>query len=48
MPHLFDLQIYVMDTAEATDLQTLTVKIEDVNEPPMIQGNMATQRKRTA
>ncbi|KYO38631.1 cadherin-related family member 3 isoform A [Alligator mississippiensis] len=43
MPHLFDLQIYVMDTAEATDLQTLTVKIEDVNEPPMIQGNMATQ-----
>uniref|UniRef100_A0A7M4F6H6 Cadherin related family member 3 n=1 Tax=Crocodylus porosus TaxID=8502 RepID=A0A7M4F6H6_CROPO len=47
MPHLFDLQIYVMDTAGATDLQTLTVKIEDVNEAPMFQGNMATQSKRT-
>ncbi|XP_019364874.1 PREDICTED: cadherin-related family member 3 [Gavialis gangeticus] len=43
MPHLFDLQIYVMDTAGATDLQTLTVKIEDVDEAPMFQGNMATQ-----
>uniref|UniRef100_A0A8C0G095 Cadherin related family member 3 n=1 Tax=Chelonoidis abingdonii TaxID=106734 RepID=A0A8C0G095_CHEAB len=44
----FDLQIYVNDTAGASDLQILTVQITDVNEPPVFRGNLADQSKRTA
>ncbi|XP_067420701.1 cadherin-related family member 3 [Emydura macquarii macquarii] len=43
MPNSFDLQIYVSDTAGASDLQILTVQITDVNEPPVFRGNMADQ-----
>ncbi|XP_074840249.1 cadherin-related family member 3 [Carettochelys insculpta] len=43
MPHSFDLQIYVRDTAGASDLQILTVHITDVNEPPVFHGNLAEQ-----
>uniref|UniRef100_A0A8C8RR95 Cadherin related family member 3 n=1 Tax=Pelusios castaneus TaxID=367368 RepID=A0A8C8RR95_9SAUR len=43
MPTSFDLQIYVNDTAGASDLQLLTVQIIDVNEPPVFRGNMADQ-----
>uniref|UniRef100_A0A8C8RRS9 Cadherin related family member 3 n=1 Tax=Pelusios castaneus TaxID=367368 RepID=A0A8C8RRS9_9SAUR len=48
MPTSFDLQIYVNDTAGASDLQLLTVQIIDVNEPPVFRGNMADQSKRIA
>uniref|UniRef100_A0A674IB47 Cadherin-related family member 3 n=1 Tax=Terrapene triunguis TaxID=2587831 RepID=A0A674IB47_9SAUR len=48
MPNSFDLQIYVNDTAGASDLQILTVQITDVNEPPVFRGNLADQSKRTA
>uniref|UniRef100_K7F9Z5 Cadherin domain-containing protein n=1 Tax=Pelodiscus sinensis TaxID=13735 RepID=K7F9Z5_PELSI len=48
MPHSFELQIYVQDTAGASDLQILTVQIIDVNEPPVFHGNLADQSKRTA
>ncbi|XP_038596829.1 cadherin-related family member 3 [Tachyglossus aculeatus] len=41
MPNRFELQIYVKDEAGATDLQTLTVEVEDVDEPPVFQGNLA-------
>ncbi|XP_025030170.1 cadherin-related family member 3 [Python bivittatus] len=43
MPHAFELQILVADTAGAIDLQILTVQVLDVNEPPVFQGNLATQ-----
>ncbi|CAM5085723.1 unnamed protein product [Natator depressus] len=43
MPNSFDLQIYVSDTAGASDLQILTVQITDVNEPPVFRGNLANQ-----
>ncbi|XP_053107894.1 cadherin-related family member 3 [Hemicordylus capensis] len=43
MPHQFDLQIFVKDTAGANDLQILTVEILDANEPPVFRGNMANQ-----
>ncbi|XP_030407203.1 cadherin-related family member 3 isoform X1 [Gopherus evgoodei] len=43
MPNSFDLQIYVNDTAGASDLQILTVQITDVNEPPVFRGNLADQ-----
>ncbi|XP_025034499.2 cadherin-related family member 3 [Pelodiscus sinensis] len=43
MPHSFELQIYVQDTAGASDLQILTVQIIDVNEPPVFHGNLADQ-----
>ncbi|XP_039353074.1 cadherin-related family member 3-like [Mauremys reevesii] len=48
MPNSFDLQIYVKDTAGASDLQILTVQITDVNEPPVFRGNLADQSKRTS
>uniref|UniRef100_F7G729 Cadherin domain-containing protein n=1 Tax=Ornithorhynchus anatinus TaxID=9258 RepID=F7G729_ORNAN len=41
MPNRFELQIYVQDEAGATDLQTLTVEVEDVDEAPVFQGNLA-------
>ncbi|XP_062991085.1 cadherin-related family member 3 [Elgaria multicarinata webbii] len=43
MPNQFDLQILVYDTAGASDLRILTVQVLDVNEPPVFQGNAATQ-----
>ncbi|KAM9172359.1 cadherin-related family member 3 [Pangshura tecta] len=43
MPNSFDLQIYVKDTAGASDLQILTIQITDVNEPPVFRGNLADQ-----
>ncbi|KAH0616490.1 hypothetical protein JD844_027628 [Phrynosoma platyrhinos] len=43
MPHQFELQILVYDTAGAKDLQILTVQVLDVDEPPVFQGNIATQ-----
>lgn len=35
------MQIYVKDDVGATDLQSLTVQVTDVNEPPQFQGNLA-------
>ncbi|NXE51852.1 CDHR3 protein, partial [Casuarius casuarius] len=43
MPKSFDLQIFVEDTSGRTDLNTLTVQVQDKNEPPVFQGNMAIQ-----
>uniref|UniRef100_A0A670YZ64 Cadherin related family member 3 n=1 Tax=Pseudonaja textilis TaxID=8673 RepID=A0A670YZ64_PSETE len=43
MPHAFDLQILVADSAGATELQILTVQVRDINEPPVFQGNLANQ-----
>ncbi|XP_060548665.1 cadherin-related family member 3 [Pantherophis guttatus] len=43
MPHTFDLQILVADSAGAMELQILTVQVSDVNEPPVFQGNLANQ-----
>ncbi|XP_039210392.1 cadherin-related family member 3 isoform X1 [Crotalus tigris] len=43
MPHAFDLQILVADSAGAMELQVLTVQVTDVNEPPVFQGNLANQ-----
>nr|XP_008109771.2 PREDICTED: cadherin-related family member 3 [Anolis carolinensis] len=43
MPHRFELQILVYDTAGAKDLQILTIQVLDVNELPVFQGNIATQ-----
>ncbi|XP_042323012.1 cadherin-related family member 3 [Sceloporus undulatus] len=43
MPHQFELQILIYDTAGAKDLQILTVQVLDVDEPPVFQGNIATQ-----
>uniref|UniRef100_A0ABM5GL54 Cadherin-related family member 3 n=1 Tax=Pogona vitticeps TaxID=103695 RepID=A0ABM5GL54_9SAUR len=43
MPPRFELQILVYDTAGAKDLQILTVQLLDENEPPVFQGNIATQ-----
>uniref|UniRef100_A0A8B9PDV4 Cadherin related family member 3 n=1 Tax=Apteryx owenii TaxID=8824 RepID=A0A8B9PDV4_APTOW len=45
MPKSFDLQIFVEDTSGRTDLNTLTVQVQDKNEPPVFQGNMAIQSK---
>ncbi|NXA51369.1 CDHR3 protein, partial [Nothocercus julius] len=41
MPKSFDLQIFVEDTSGRADLNTLTVQVQDKNEPPVFQGNMA-------
>ncbi|XP_010218517.1 PREDICTED: cadherin-related family member 3 [Tinamus guttatus] len=43
MPKSFDLQIFVEDTSGRTDLNTLAVQVQDKNEPPVFQGNMAIQ-----
>ncbi|KAK9399365.1 cadherin-related family member 3 [Crotalus adamanteus] len=43
MPHAFDLQILVADSAGAMELQVLTVQVTNVNEPPVFQGNLANQ-----
>ncbi|NWH46573.1 CDHR3 protein, partial [Fregata magnificens] len=43
MPKSFDLQIFVEDTTGRTDLNILTVRVIDKNEPPVFQGNMAIQ-----
>ncbi|XP_062454818.1 cadherin-related family member 3 [Rhea pennata] len=43
MPKSFDLQIFVEDASGRTDLNTLTVQVQDKNEPPVFQGNMAIQ-----
>ncbi|XP_026533027.1 cadherin-related family member 3 [Notechis scutatus] len=43
MPHAFDLQILVADSAGATELQILTVQVRDINEPPVFQGNLVNQ-----
>ncbi|NWX84392.1 CDHR3 protein, partial [Nothoprocta pentlandii] len=43
MPKSFDLQIFVEDTSGRADLNTLTVQVQDKNEPPVFQGNMAIQ-----
>uniref|UniRef100_A0A5F8H7L3 Cadherin domain-containing protein n=1 Tax=Monodelphis domestica TaxID=13616 RepID=A0A5F8H7L3_MONDO len=45
MPKSFDLQIYVKDEAGAMDLGLLTVKLKDVNEPPMFLDNLAKESK---
>ncbi|XP_063786059.1 cadherin-related family member 3 [Pseudophryne corroboree] len=42
-PSSFDLQIYMVDATRATNLQTLTVRLTDVNEPPVFQDNLANQ-----
>ncbi|XP_058046474.1 cadherin-related family member 3 [Ahaetulla prasina] len=43
MPHAFDLQILVADSAGAMELQILTVQVSDINEPPAFQGNLANR-----
>ncbi|NWI17609.1 CDHR3 protein, partial [Crypturellus soui] len=43
MPKSFDLQIFMEDTSGRADLNTLTVQVQDKNEPPVFQGNMAIQ-----
>ncbi|NXH47611.1 CDHR3 protein, partial [Dicaeum eximium] len=43
MPKSFDLQIFVEDTTGRTDLNKLTIRVIDKNEPPVFQGNMAIQ-----
>ncbi|KAM9311743.1 cadherin-related family member 3 [Gastrophryne carolinensis] len=43
MPNSFDLQIYVKDSVNATDLETLTVQLTNVNEPPVFLDNLANQ-----
>lgn len=43
MPHTFELQILVLDNAGAHAVQILTVVLLDENEPPVFQGNLATQ-----
>ncbi|XP_030072612.1 cadherin-related family member 3 [Microcaecilia unicolor] len=43
MPNSFDLQIFATDTTGATNLQTLTVQLINVNEPPFFVDNMAFQ-----
>ncbi|XP_061493846.1 cadherin-related family member 3 [Rhineura floridana] len=43
MPHRFELQILVYDTAGAYDLQILTVQVLDEPEPPVFLGNLANQ-----
>lgn len=46
MPHTFELQILVLDNAGAHAVQILTVVLLDENEPPVFQGNLATQSER--
>nr|XP_034983997.1 cadherin-related family member 3 [Zootoca vivipara] len=43
MPHQFELQILVYDTAGANELQILTVQMLDIPEPPMFLGNLEYQ-----
>ncbi|KAM5172025.1 cadherin-related family member 3 [Mantella aurantiaca] len=43
MPNSFELQIYAEDNLGTTELQTLTVQLINVNEPPELQGNIANQ-----
>ncbi|XP_054977303.1 cadherin-related family member 3 [Sorex araneus] len=40
-PNIFDLQIYVKDDVEVTDLQVLTVQVTDVEELPRFPGSLA-------
>ncbi|XP_075198683.1 cadherin-related family member 3 [Anomaloglossus baeobatrachus] len=42
-PSSFDIQIYLEDTTRATDLQTLTVQLTNINEPPVFLDNLANQ-----
>ncbi|XP_077120882.1 cadherin-related family member 3 [Ranitomeya variabilis] len=42
-PSSFDIQIYIEDDKMATDLQTLTVQLTNVNEPPVFLDNLANQ-----
>ncbi|KAG8577209.1 hypothetical protein GDO81_010100 [Engystomops pustulosus] len=42
-PSSFDLQIYMEDNTKATNLQTLTVQLTNVNEPPVFLDNLANQ-----
>ncbi|XP_064417999.1 cadherin-related family member 3 [Latimeria chalumnae] len=41
-PHIFELQIYVKDNANDSDLKIVKVLLSDVNEPPRFLGNMQT------
>ncbi|XP_054844803.1 cadherin-related family member 3 [Eublepharis macularius] len=43
MPHTFDLQILVRDSAGAKAVQILTIVVLDENEPPVFLGDLATQ-----
>lgn len=43
MPHTFELQILVRDDSGAHAIQILTVVVLDENEPPVFQGNLASQ-----
>nr|XP_033813487.1 cadherin-related family member 3 isoform X2 [Geotrypetes seraphini] len=43
MPNSFDLQIFAKYATGATNLQTLTVQLINVNEPPFFVDNMAFQ-----
>nr|DBA31313.1 TPA: hypothetical protein GDO54_007185 [Pyxicephalus adspersus] len=43
MPNSFELQIYMEDDSETTELQTLTVQLTNVNEPPVFLGSLANQ-----
>ncbi|XP_040271674.1 cadherin-related family member 3 [Bufo bufo] len=42
-PSSFDIQIYMVDNTMDTNLQTLTVQLTDVNEPPVFLDNLANQ-----
>ncbi|XP_056425832.1 cadherin-related family member 3 [Hyla sarda] len=43
IPSSFDIQIYMEDAAMATKLETLTVQLTNVNEPPVFLDNLANQ-----
>ncbi|XP_060100522.1 cadherin-related family member 3 [Heteronotia binoei] len=43
MPHTFELQILVLNNSGTRAIQILTVVVLDENEPPVFQGNLATQ-----
>ncbi|XP_073429690.1 cadherin-related family member 3 isoform X2 [Dendrobates tinctorius] len=42
-PSSFDIQIYMEDDKMATELQTLTVQLTNINEPPVFLDNLANQ-----
>ncbi|XP_075715528.1 cadherin-related family member 3 [Rhinoderma darwinii] len=42
-PSSFDIQIYMEDNTRATNLQTLTVQLTNVNEPPVFLDSLANQ-----
>ncbi|KAG9490017.1 hypothetical protein GDO78_005759, partial [Eleutherodactylus coqui] len=42
-PSSFDIQIYMKDNTNTTNLQILTVQLTNVNEPPVFLDNLANQ-----